>query len=333
MSGESYGDSGDPRDTLVNVGNRHQVSMQVVQDIYSEITGKKEKLTKLLTKNHHATFEDINQLNTKIEQIYEQYNIVSSECSVTLYRVDDQKEQFSSFKRFSMHDCSSSNPVENIEITYNFLILLPQIQTPQSYKISLNLYSRAAIRQKANTQDGLPRKFFRFLTGPTGVVDIEYVDYTVARNFFTAINEWVDSLEAEDGSRVIRFAQSYSEHIPFMFRALTTLFLITFVAIGYSGLVGDGMALDELFIAGLVTFGGVYFMAEVSFKIGQLAEQHVDQYQPNSALRLTRGDEKIVTESARRNKASIRNGVISIATFFVLNLFAAWIAKLLGLVG
>lgn len=63
-------------DELVSVDNESvrldtgkDVSFQVFQDVYNEITGKKEKLSKNIKINHVTKKEDMIQLNEKIKQI------------------------------------------------------------------------------------------------------------------------------------------------------------------------------------------------------------------------------------------------------------------------
>lgn len=152
MSDEIIRPGKNTSDVQVDVGNGNLVSMQAVQHIYNEITGRTEELSRTYTINHCVSFDDICQLNIKICQLYEQYNIVSKNCSVTIYHVDDQKQVFSSFERFELYDRTTLSPVENIRIEYKFLIVLPKIQKPQSYEIEINIHSRAAIVQRAKRE-------------------------------------------------------------------------------------------------------------------------------------------------------------------------------------
>tara|TARA_R110001592_G_C13044445_1_gene739594 strand:+ start:809 stop:1237 length:429 start_codon:yes stop_codon:yes gene_type:complete len=119
---------------VVNIGDNLPVSMKIVQSIYNEITGKTERLSQTLRNNHDITFNDLKQLNIKIRQLYEQYNVVSKNCAVTVFHVNDCKEQFSSFERFEIYDSSNTSPCENVRLEYNFLIVLPGTQKAQPYK-------------------------------------------------------------------------------------------------------------------------------------------------------------------------------------------------------
>lgn len=207
--------------TIVTVGEDNQVSMQLLQDIYNEITGKTEKLTKRIRTNHQSTFDDICQLNMKITQLYEQYQIVSSNCTVTLFHISDAKEKFSSFKRFKVHDSTSLSAVENIRLKYSFLIVLPKTKRPQSYDIEIDISSRAAIHQRSELETGISKRLMLFFAPWTGLIEIEYVDYTVARNFLVAIEHWFNALPQGKSIPGIFLLKQYSEYFPFLFRYIS----------------------------------------------------------------------------------------------------------------
>ena len=59
------------------------VSLQTLQGIYNELTGKSETVGKSYSKPIRVKFSDIEQLNHKITQVCEQYNVAdsSSKCN------------------------------------------------------------------------------------------------------------------------------------------------------------------------------------------------------------------------------------------------------------
>lgn len=63
--------------------NAKAISLQTLQGIYNELTGKSEEVGKSYTKPIQVKFADLEQLNHKISQACEQYNIVSGNCTVS----------------------------------------------------------------------------------------------------------------------------------------------------------------------------------------------------------------------------------------------------------
>lgn len=63
--------SADGSSSAVTLKNGRKVPFQVVQDIYNEITGKKESLSKSVSVNHKTSYEDIMALRHRVEQTLE----------------------------------------------------------------------------------------------------------------------------------------------------------------------------------------------------------------------------------------------------------------------
>ena len=99
---------GEPSGDLAVIGDGHggtqSISMQLLQDVYNEITGMSEELNKGYEQSYQITFDDLIQLNIKINQLYEQYNIKSKNTQITIYYQKDSSEKFSSFERFSLYN-------------------------------------------------------------------------------------------------------------------------------------------------------------------------------------------------------------------------------------
>ena len=92
----------------------NQISVQLLQSIYNEITGKSETVGKTYKEAFEVEFKDIEQLNYKIKQAHEQYNVCTSNCEVIIYYTNNTKDVFTSFDRFKMHNAGSTSPVESI---------------------------------------------------------------------------------------------------------------------------------------------------------------------------------------------------------------------------
>jgi len=112
-------------------------------------------------------------------QHFEQYNVQTSNNSVNLYFIDRTQITHSSFEKSKILDKSKMIPVENFQLLYNFLIILPKTKTVQNYVIDINIHSRVAILEK-NKEDRDTPFIFRYINTSTGLVDIKFVDYSVA---------------------------------------------------------------------------------------------------------------------------------------------------------
>ncbi len=329
MSGKIVDQNNDETGEIVSVADQ-PVSMKVIQSIYNEITGKTEKIGRSLSDDHDIDLGALKQLNHKINQMLEQYNVVGKNCSVTLYHVDDCKNQYSSFERFELYDSSSMSPCENVQLKYNFLIVLPETKQPQSYKITVNLHSRVALKQKAESEHGINQRFIRIVARQTGRYDIEYVDYTVARNFQTAIDQWYSSVVKDKENKMIQFLQDKSEHFDSIFRILTVAVLSFAIFKNAESLIGELPTFQSVFLAGVFSFSSIYLLGMIAFKLGSFTERSIDGHQAISGLRLNIGDKKAFENFDKSNSKSIKGAVWSTVLVVAINVFSTYLSSLLG---
>jgi hypothetical protein len=327
MSGEIVGQNNDEIG-IVRVAGQ-PVSMKVIQSIYNQITGKTEKIGRSLSDDHDINFGALKQLNHKINQMLEQYNVVSKNCSVTLYHVDDCKNQYSSFERFELYDSSSMSPCENVQLKYNFLIVLPETKQPQSYKITVNLHSRVALKQKAESEHGISRRIIRMVSKITGQYDIEFVDYTVARNFQTAIDQWYSSVVKGKENKIIQFFQDKSEHFDSIFRILTVAILSFAILKNVENLIGELPTLQSVFLAGVFSFSSIYLLGMIAFILGSFTERLIDGHQAISGLRLNIGDENSFESYTKSNSKSLTGALLSTFLVVAINVFSTYLSSLL----
>ena len=157
--------------------NRTSVSLQLLQNIYHELTGKTEDVSKSYNESFQIVHADFDQLHHRIAQCIEQYNIKANNCSVKVYYINDTQETFSSLDRFKHFNAGSSSSVESVLIMYNFLIILPKLNQPQSYTLSVRTASRISIEKRMHSEmplfHGVP-KILRTMGSRTAVVTVKY---------------------------------------------------------------------------------------------------------------------------------------------------------------
>jgi hypothetical protein len=178
----------------------HPVSIQTIQEIFKELTGKNEVLSENFSKPYQIEFGDIENLYHRLGQTLEQYNVISSNFSATVYYVDDTKDQLRSFERLKLQNGASTSPVESLFIKYDLLIMPYKLQRSQSYTISITINSRIAIdrRLRDETFPTFPTRLMRLFAGPVAALRIEYIDYTVAKSLQTVVKEWFSAIHYDN---------------------------------------------------------------------------------------------------------------------------------------
>lgn len=306
------------------------VSFQVLQNIYNEITGKREELEKSYRNPFQLTYDDLEQLNIKINQMYEQYNIKSSNCSVSVIYNKDTKETFSSFERFKLINVKSLSETERIVINYNFLVILPKICRPQSYEIEIGLVSKISMSKSMPSPIRSRLGLLKFMLGTTAHVSIKYVDYLVARNFQDVIDEFIKGLKSSKQNSVLKFIIEKSQWVPTLTKygmSILFLYLITSTISNYIPPESTDLNYFGIFI--LTTLFILFCAYRVGFSLGRVVEDSLDEYQDISYICLTRGDENLIEEIINNNKKKIIKGIAAIVLTFCLGIGSSVVANFL----
>lgn len=311
------------------IGDRDgtEVSLQLLQDVYNEITGKSEKLSKRYDVNFRIQFADIQQLHHLVGQLCEQYNIKAHNESVTVYFEEDSQNLYSSFDRFSMIDESSVSAVEGVQITYNFMVVVPKSRRPQSYTLKVMLDSRVVDLKKMRADD-FPRPMIQILGKRTAHVDVEYIDYVIARNLIDGVDRWISGLPTYDHPAWLKTLQKYSGYIRQIFRyglgTLAAYYVFKLVPVYVPSSDPDFEVLAKFTILGSLA---IFILFRLGFFLGRRVENALDDFYPLSYIRLNRGDERVIADARRSKTRQILRIVwgavgtigLGVATTFISN--------------
>lgn len=302
------------------------ISLQTYQDIYNQITGRSEEVTKISKKSIKVVLEDIRQLDLKIHQILEQFNVRSFNSSFTTYFDQNQKDVHSSIERLLSSNTSSNCCTDSIAIKYNFLITLPKATNPQNYVVNVRIINRLVNQRKilAELPIGAPKSIAGMFATKTFEAKIEYVDYAVARTIMSAIDEWHDALDESNESKFIHFAKRVSHFIPPLFKYVSLL-VASATLINYLPNLSDEKQ-DFVGIATLSVYGFLFlfFSYKIGNTLGHFVEQSIDSANEISYVKFTRGDEKLVVDSCTENKLAYVKATVGTIFTTLLNVVAKY---------
>jgi hypothetical protein len=311
--------------------NAKAISLQTLQGIYNELTGKSEEVGKSYTKPIQVKFSDLEQLDHKISQACEQYNVVSDNCSVTVYYIDDTRDRFSSFDRFRLHNAGCTSPVESILLKYNFLVLLPKTKQPQSYTITIRLASRVAVMRRMEGEFyGPPPQIIRMMRNRTAVVEVEYIDYLVARNLLNIVDEWFKGIPTAAELKWLNWLRYRSHRIPrfakFITGVIVGLIIVAllpkFVPSGSTDLLAYGLFSAWAMLGAFAAYRTAEFFAT-------LFEDSIDEWTEVSYVSITKGDEVEIAKAERKNRFAVIKGVAGLLFTISISVAAKIIANLL----
>lgn len=302
-----------PENVYLGAGTRPvEVSLRDVQKIFSEITGKSDRLSKDYDISFKIEADDINQLNSRVKQTLEQYHVEGFNCSVTIHFTDDTQQQFASFESFALMNAASTSCVSAVSLTYNILIVPPANKIVQTFELTIRLISRVAVEKEMRESTSFVPKLLRnFFIAHTAHVAVKYVDYTVARSLTDSVDRWLTSCKNCKPNPIIHFLQRHSSAVSATIQytvglvvALTVLYqLPTYLSQGASALNQVAVTLTSLF----VSFG----LYRGAYHLSRLTGDALDSHHPISYLKLTRGDGVEIDNAEKRHSRNWIKGLIA----------------------
>ena len=318
----------------ISVGDgSDSVSLKIYQDVYNQITGRTEQIRQRSFANLLLEFSDIEQLHTKIMQLCDVHRVVAENEAITVFHDKERKESFSSFARFRAYNSNTTRPTVSILLKYNFSIVVPGTQRAQEYIVSVRLSSRVASTISLD-EDVPPRMRIRFmgmgfLSEPSAVISIDYVDYVIARGFVEAYEEWVAGCQTAPDNLLIQKAQMYSHWLPLAIKIIIAA-LITFCAFKFTGseiMTDFGEKQWARFT--VIYLGGAYILLAIASRVGNILESLIDSVGALSYIKINKGDEKVIAEYEKRNSQISRKFVFNLVITVVLGIVSAKLEKLI----
>lgn len=242
--------------------------------------------------------KDLFQLKHLFDQFLEQYHVDAFNASITIFHIKSSKERFSSFDRLNTYNTNNSSPIERINIEVNFLITPPKLSKPQNYKISINLISGAAVvtKNKANIPDDLPMMvIMRTVQQKAVEIEIEYIDYIIARSISELLREWVETIQEVKPNNSIKKLQKKSHHFS---RLTSTIFFVmaVVVCVVYANAFFTSTVLQPALLVKFLLIAGsaILFSKEVGVFFGRNIERRIDSINTNeiSYIHINTGDKK-----------------------------------------
>lgn len=296
---------------LGDESSNQAISFKLAQAFYNEITGKSERVTEEFNPSFILTMDNINQLHQRIIQSTTQYNVQSANASFSVEYVNDSSERFSSIERFMTHAGSKGQPIEEVAISYNLFVVLPQTRKPQEYRINILLVSRSA--KVEGVKQGMDSILFsiplwQFESKLTCRASVDFVDITVANSFMSVIKSWIDCLEVTSMNPVLKWSRPLSKYLPLL---------------GQYGLLAVGAYYTNKQLPAyfenpeptttasfvLVAFLFNFVLLKLGRFVGYRSERHLDSIYQLSYINFSGADARLARESSSSVKSNVLKSV------------------------
>lgn len=309
--------------------SRQAISFKMAQAFYSELTGKSEQISEKFTKSYILTINNIEQLHQRIIQSTTQYKVASASASFSIKYQNDSSERFSSIERFKLHAGAKGVPVEEVDISYRFLVILPETKKPQEYRINISLLSRIVkiedLRRKIE-EINISIPLWQFDNELTCRASIDFTDITVANAFMSVIKSWERTLDQVETSSLIKNIRPFAKYMPSVFK----YGLLVAGSYYTMGVVDKYFLSPEahttaVFI--LIAFIFNFLLWRVGINAGNKSERHLNQLYEVSYIYFSGADKKLADECTSTRNKNIMYGGLYLAGTLLIGVLASGVAN------
>lgn len=176
-----------------------------------------------------------------------------------------------------------------------------------------------------------PPKAVAFMGRRTAFIEVEYVDYMVAKNLVRVFDEWYGTIKKNKANKIMRFIQNKSDSIP-------DLLSFSAASISFVTVVDIMPKYIDVFSANFLIFGQFVaicvFMVFVAISfakiLGEIVENSVDKWSVISYIKITKGDELAISEANRLNRRSIISAILGTVFSFSMSVLGKVSAHILA---
>ncbi len=169
-----------------------------IQALYHAVTGKTENYRKTLSGNVLINFVDIERLYQLICQQLEHYQLLAKPTVTVVLKTDNSRSlTYSSWERYKALEINTAEITSEVILKIEFVASLPNTPTPQRCILNINLDSSLPMLNRGNEFDDVPFIFAAMYLRQwqTVEISIDFVDFLIARNFVSQIEEWFTTLQ------------------------------------------------------------------------------------------------------------------------------------------
>jgi hypothetical protein len=227
------------------------------------------------------------------------------------------------------HAGAKGQPVEEVAISYNLLVVLPQTNKPQEYRINILLMSRSAKIESMKKQlDEIPFSIplWQFESKFTCRASVDFIDITVANSFISVIKSWIDCLDVTSMNPVLKKIRPLSKLLPLLGQycllAMGAFYTHKQLPIYFQQPEASTTA---SFI--LVAFLFNFLLFKFGRFIGHKSERHLDCIYQLSYINFSGADARLARESSANVRANLTKSVGYIIFSIVLAVASNGVSK------
>jgi len=281
--------------------------------MHQKINARNEEISKSYKNNILVKFSDIKELHFKTVQSIVSLKPIKSNINVrvSVSHNEGESERFNSFEEFESRNLTNPNPTSDVLLVYSFSIYDKEGDDFENYKIMAHVRSRVAELHQIEKEAPpfISSAIISNMVTTTAKITVHYSDYVKARHFTAMFDEWVRGCDESKNIDIITKLKKVS-HLISKFGKLSIYGILGFFTVTAI----DSSALDSNEILKfLVAYASIFIIVGgVADVILRKLELSIDSYLALSYLNINKGDAKLISDFAGRNRSSIIWSIVGV---------------------
>lgn len=284
-------------------------SLEDMKSIFYMMNAKPDSSIQLLEGRKKICFDDIKDLNQRIQRKLENHDLIGQISTINLGFEKGKIQDYGTWAEFEREGWNSINQqTDSISLTWDISLKLPHYTNPQRHTLKVrvgNALSPKDMIELVFTSDDVSELKEK---RAEGVVKVDFIDQVIAGELIERVVNWYDGLSklSHDYSlqKLLKRYQSIGAGIihnftPIVFLSIYHYYFLTFC--DWSS-ISSGITLANIQLL-LILFIGVYFIGSMfGRRFSNWYGSKIDKYKGMNQFDITRGDKNAHKEAILENR-------------------------------
>lgn len=311
--------------------------------IYQAMTAKHDCKSKIFPRVVKVTFDDVCDLNSRVAEKLENYNIIGFMTSVTASFWGRRTIEFSSWSEFEGHKWNESDALTAITIVWEFNVLLPKYEIPQKHVLVVKITDglrpeeilNIVFAGKLENMDDIEQQICPV------VARVDFINYVLGDELLGIVEEWNRGLATQnkEESKPLLLVKRHRRKLAFLLNYITlSVFLFCSIRLfNYEVKLFGANKIAELsmdnmnsivWMLGIIVLSFIVvnkiseWLANMFYKaLGEQLEAHI--------FEINKGDMNMQRNLQQQNRVKIRSVFVSLFGTILLNIFCNLISTVI----
>lgn len=303
------------------------------RNTFFRMNAKPDSITRTYSKPIKVNLEVINDLNDKIrEKLRMHCQEESCMTRITINFSNHRSCDFNNWIQFNQTTFSTSNSIESITMKWNFLVDMPQYDSPQPHCLVVKISSGLKIADffslmasgKIEDADDIN------ILNNTVVARIEFINTLLGEEVLNVVSDWVDNCARNNykSNRLLLFLKKYRNIAATLVENVTNIFGISLVFLllyrFVSYYANKANSTTEIFSKFILVVGAsyifVYLCKRISRIIAKKTYENLQVYGEGFIFEITSGDKQQIKYTKELNHKTAIQITMKLIFSFIFDL-------------